>query len=49
MGEGSAPNSPPARVSLGLARSFVGFRSSDIFWVSFGRGSRCRREGLVQF
>ena len=48
-GEGLEPNSPSARVSLGLARILFGFRSLDFLWVSFGRGSCCHREGSAHF
>ena len=41
-GEGSAPNSPPVRFSLGFARIFFGFRSLDFLWVSFEGMRRAR-------
>ena len=42
-GEGSAPNSPPARFSLDFARIFFGFRSLDYLWVFF----ECMRRASV--
>ena len=48
-GEGSAPNSPPGRFSLGLGWILFGCRSFDSLWVSFGRVSSLRGEGSAQF
>ena len=48
-GEGSAPNSPPGRFSLGLGWILFGCRSFDSLWVSFGRVSSPRGEGSAQF
>ena len=48
-GEGSVPNSPPGRFSLGLGWILFGCRSFDSLWVSFGRISSPRGEGSAQF
>ena len=48
-GEGSAPNSPPGRFSLGLGWILFGCHSFDSLWVLFGRVLSPRGEGSAQF